>query len=221
MNRAPIFNRRGQCWLLAGIVAVVAAFPLDNAVDGALVLAGDSAWKNVAWWCSKIGEGWVPAVAGIFLAAIFFWRRQSVVAAKIFFVVLTCEVTGLAATILRLVFGRARPCNHTVPPGFYGVWHDGHWIIGKFQFSSFPSGHTATAVGLLAAAWLVNRRWGAVAVIYAVAVAWSRIALECHHFSDVMASTVLSIALAIWLKPRLLPSVEFQCGNLNRFWRGK
>jgi len=52
-------------------------------------------------------------------------------------------------------------------------------------------------------------------------VAWSRIALECHHFSDVMASTVLSIALAIWLKPRLLPSVEFQCGNLNRFWHGK
>ena len=205
MNSAPVFHRRFQFWLLAGIVTVAAAFPLDDAVDGALVLAGDSAWKNLAWWCSKIGEGWVPAAAGIFFAVIFFWRRQPVVAAKIFFVVLTCEVTGLVATILRLAFGRARPCNHAVPPGFYGVWHDGHWIIGKFQFSSFPSGHTATAVGLLAAAWLVNRRWGAVAVIYAVAVAWSRIALECHHFSDVLASTVLSIAGAVLMKKYYAP----------------
>ena len=71
MNSAPAFHRRCQFWLLAGIGAVAAAFPLDDAVDGALVLAGGSAWKNLAWWCSKIGEGWVPAVAGIFFAAVF------------------------------------------------------------------------------------------------------------------------------------------------------
>ena len=208
-------------WLLVGLVVVAAAFLLDNRVDAALDAARNPALKNVAWWFSKIGEGWVPAVAGFFFAAVFLVARRPVVAAKIFFVMLTCELTGLAATILRVIFGRTRPLNHEVSQGFYGVWHDGHWIAGKFAFSSFPSGHAATAVGLAVAAWLVHRGWGAVAMLYAVAVMWSRVALQCHHLSDVLASTILSIALAVWLKPRLLPSVEFQFGNLHRAWRKK
>ena len=207
-----------RLWLLAGLVVVAVAFLLDKRVDAALDATRNPALKNFAGWCSKIGEGWVPAAAGFFFAAVFLIVRRPVVAAKIFFVMLTCELTGLAATILRVIFGRTRPLNHEVSQGFYGVWHDGHWIIGKFAFSSFPSGHAATAVGLAAAAWLVHRGWGAVALLYAVAVMWSRIALECHHLSDVVASTVLSIALAVWLKPRLLPSVEFQFGNLYRAW---
>jgi membrane-associated phospholipid phosphatase len=167
-----------------------------------------------------MGEGWVPAAAGIFFALIFLLVNRPEVAAKIFFVVLTCEITGLAAMILRVLFGRTRPLAHAAQ-GFYGVWHDGHWILGKFEFSSFPSGHAATAAGLAAAAWLVHRGWGAVAAVYALAVMWSRMALQCHHLSDVLASTVLSIALAVCLKPLLLPSVEFQFGNLHRAWKRK
>jgi len=208
-------------WLLAGLVVVVVAFILDNRVDAALDATRNPALKNFAGWCSKIGEGWVPAAVGFFFAAVFLIFRRPVVAAKIFFVMLTCELTGLAATILRVIFGRTRPLNHEVAQGFYGVWYDGHWIIGKFAYSSFPSGHAATAVGLAAAAWLVHRGWGVVALLYALAVIWSRVALECHHLSDVLASTVLSIALAVWLKPLLLPSVEFQFGNLHRAWRKK
>jgi len=207
-------------WLLAGLVLVAAAFPFDNRVGAALNVMQLPAWKEFAQWCSKIGEGWVPAVIGIFLVAVYLILNRPQAAAKIFFVTLTCELTGLAVVILRLCFGRARPNNHDVPPGFYGMWHDGHWILGQFKFSSFPSGHAATAVGVAAAAWLVHRGWGAALMVYALAVTWSRIALQCHHLSDVLASTVLSIALAVWLKRHLLPSVEFQFGNLNRaLWR--
>jgi membrane-associated phospholipid phosphatase len=177
--------------------------------------------KNVAWWCSKIGEGWVIAVGGIFISAIYFLRNRPQVAAQIFFVGLTSELTGLAATILRVMFGRTRPLNHDVPPGFYGVWHDGHWIVGQFKFSAFPSGHAASAVGLMAAAWLLNRGWGAVLAVYALAVMWSRIALECHHLSDVLASALLSVALAVWLKKVLLPPMEFQFSNIHRKWRNE
>ena len=210
---------RPLLWLLVGGAAIALAWRLDNRVDAALDATRNPALKNFAWWCSKIGEGWVPAVAGIFFTAVFVVANRPGVAAKIFFTVLTCELTGLVATILRVIFGRTRPLNHDVPPGFYGVWYDGHWIAGKFAFSSFPSGHAATAAGLAIAAWLVHRGWGAVAVLYALAVMWSRLALQCHHLSDVVASTLLSIALALWLKPRLLPSVEFQFGNLHRAWR--
>ena len=208
-------------WLLAAGALLGLAWWLDNRVGATLDATRNPALKNFAGWCSKIGEGWVPAVAGFFFVAIFLIAKRPGVAAKIFFVMLTCELTGLAATILRVLFGRTRPLNHDVPQGFYGVWHDGHWIIGKFAFSSFPSGHAGTAAGLAAAAWLVHRGWGAVAMLYAVAVMWSRIALQCHHLSDVVASTLLSIPLAMLLKPLLLPSVEFQFGNLHRALRRK
>jgi undecaprenyl-diphosphatase len=201
-------NRHRWLWWLAGAVLVAAMFPLDDAVDGALLVAASSPLHEAAWWCSKIGEGWVIGVGGIALAAFFVWRKQPVPAANVFLVGFTSEIAGLVATILRVTFGRTRPSNHEVPPGFYGMWHDGHWLIGKYQFSSFPSGHAATAAGLVAALWLLDRRWGAVASIYAVAVMWSRIALDCHHLSDVVASAVLSIAIAQWLKNSFAPRNE-------------
>ena len=207
-------------WLLAGAGAVALAWPLDHRVDAALDASRNLPLHHFAGWCSKLGEGWVPAAAGIASAALFVLLNRPGVAAKIFFVVLTCELTGLAGLILRILTGRTRPLA-TVPQGFYGVWHDGHWIIGKYEFSAFPSGHAATAVGLAAAAWLVHRGWGALAAVYALAVLWSRLALQCHHLSDVVASAVLAIPLAIMSKKVLLPSVEFQFGNLHRAWRNK
>ena len=205
-------------WLLAGAVATALAWPLDNRVDVALDVTHNPLLHQIAWWCSKLGEGWVPAAADILFAVLFVQLNRPVVAAKIFFVVLTCSLTGLAALILRTLVGRTRPLAHA-PQGFYGVWHDGHWIIGKYEFSSFPSGHSATAAGLAAAAWLVHRGWGATAAVYALAVMWSRIALQCHHLSDVMASCALAIPMAILLKPVLLPPLEHQFGNLHRAWK--
>jgi membrane-associated phospholipid phosphatase len=213
-------SRRFWLWLLAGAGVVALTFLWDNRVDAALDVTHVTAWEHFARGCSKIGEGWVVAVAGIFFALVFLWVNRPQVAARFFFVALTSELTGLAATILRVLFGRTRPTAH-VPQGFYGVWHDGHWIIGKYDFSSFPSGHAATAVGLAAAAWLVHRGWGAVVAVYALAVVWSRMALQCHHLSDVLASAVLSIALAVWLKPLLLPLLESQFGRWHRAVRGK
>lgn len=196
-------------WLAGGTVAVALAWPWDNPVDGALNAAQHPSLHHFAWWCSKLGEGWPPALAGILFVVLFLFLNRPVVAAKIFFVTLTCELTGLAADIVRLLAGRARPLAD-VPQGFYGFWYHGHWIAGKYQFSSFPSGHSATAAGLAAAAWLVHRGWGGVAALYALLVMWSRIALQCHHLSDVVASVVLAIPLAVLSKKVLLPSLEFQ-----------
>jgi len=204
----------GFLWLLGGALAISVAWTLDGPVDTALDVTKNPPVHELAWWCSKFGEGWVPAVAGIFFTAVFVLARRTAIGAKIFFVVLTCELTGLAALILRILVGRTRPLA-SVPQGIYGIWYHGHWIIGKYQFSSFPSGHSATAVGLAAAAWMVHNGWGAIATVYALLVMWSRIALQCHHLSDVVASTILAIPLAILCKKVLLPSVEFQFANLR------
>ena len=207
-------------WLAVGLAATGAAFLVDDRVSAALNVAHDPVWHSIAWWCSKLGEGWVLAVAGIALAIGGLLVNRPRAAAKIFFVVLAAELAGLAAIIARALAGRTRPLAH-VPPGFYGLWHDGHWIIGKYEFSSFPSGHSATAAGLVVALWLVHRGWGALAAVYALAVMWSRLALQCHHLSDVLASVVLATVLVRWMKPALLGTVAFQFDNLNRSLRKK
>jgi membrane-associated phospholipid phosphatase len=201
-------------WLAAGTLVIGVAWMLDGPVDTALDVTKNPSLHELAWWCSKLAEGWVPAVVGIVFAFFFVLIQRPSVGAKIFFVVVTCEITGLAALILRIFIGRTRPLAN-VPQGIYGVWHHSHWIIGKYQFSSFPSGHSATAVGLAAGAWLVHKGWGAVAMLYALLVMWARIALQCHHLSDVVASTVLSIPLAVLCKNILLPIIESQCGSLR------
>lgn len=209
-------RQRWWPWLLAGAAVVGVAFLLDERVVRALDVTQHGHLNSFAEICSEAGEGRVIAVAGILLTLFFVFRRRPQVAARIFFVALTSELVGLVVVILRLIFGRARPLNHEVPPGFYGLWHDGQWIAGQFKFSSFPSGHAATAAGLVAAAWLLHRGWALALMPYALLVIWSRMALQCHHLSDVLTSTLLAIVIAVWLKPRLLPTVEFQFANLHR-----
>jgi membrane-associated phospholipid phosphatase len=200
-------------WLLAGVAAVALAWQMDGKVDAALDVAGKPSLQKLARWSSETGEGWAVAVWGILSAAVFFLMKRPEVAAKIFFTALTSEIAGLASIIVRAFVGRARPNAH-VPQGIYGVWHDGHWIIGKYDFSSFPSGHSAVAVGLAAAAWLFNPRWGMVAAVYAVAVMWSRIAQESHHLSDVIASTVLAIPVAVLMNRHFASANELYFDKL-------
>jgi membrane-associated phospholipid phosphatase len=205
-------------WLLAGMAIIGASFGLDERVGAMLDTTQNPALHQFAWWCSKLGEGWVIAVAGILFSAIYFATGQTQSAAKIFFVALASELIGLASVILRLVFGRARPNNHDVSQGFYWLYHDGHWVAGMPGFSSFPSGHSATAAGLVVAAWLVHRGWSGVLAAYALAVMWSRIALEAHHLSDVLASILLAVLLAGWLKRMLLPPLESGFDKLHCAW---
>jgi membrane-associated phospholipid phosphatase len=205
-------------WLLGGAVAIALAWSLDNLVDTALDADNSPSLHQFAHWCSKLGEGWAPALAGVFFTILFVLLHRPAVAAKILFVVLTCEFTGGVAIIVRVFAGRTRP-GSDVPQGFYGFWHDGHWIAGRYEFSAFPSGHAATVAGLAAAAWMVHRGWGAAAALFALAVIWSRIALQAHHLSDVVASVVLAIPLAMFSKKVLLPRLEFHFGSLEQAWR--
>jgi undecaprenyl-diphosphatase len=70
------------------------------------------------------------------------------------------------------------------------------WIAPLDEFS-FPSGHTLHAVAFtLVACWYFP--WLAVVLVpFAVAVALSRVVLGLHYPSDVLAATVIGVALAL------------------------
>jgi membrane-associated phospholipid phosphatase len=190
-----------KSWLLlsvGGILAIVAAFALDGVVDDFLRLDAKSPAYQFAAYLSKIGD-WPPLLAiGLALVVLLYLRGRREMSRLLLVALLAGMLAGFSATIIRSCTGRTRPSSHT-PQGFYGLRHDGHWIVGKYEFGAFPSGHTATVAGLTTTLWLVRRRWAVVFAFFAVAVAWSRIALNCHHFSDVAAATAWGMFAGAWL----------------------
>lgn len=139
-----------------------------------------------------------------FIAGVFWKNRRwkSLASAMI----VTCFVTGVTATAIRFLTGRTRP-HDTIPQGWYGVRKDSHWIIGKADFASFPSGHVGAAVGFVMPMILYTRRGKVPAVVFCVLLAWARVFTGYHHVSDVTVAAVLGIAGGIYTSRRLLPGL--------------
>lgn len=205
-------------WSLLSVIIIAVSFRLDEPMSQLLTLGKTSAWIPMAQIASKTGEGWVVAVVGILCTLFLFWRRRFRGSEAAFLIGLAGLLTGATATILRSLLGRTRPTSGEVQ-GFYGVWHDSHFLVGKYEFGAFPSGHAATVIGVAAAAWLIDRRLGLLASVYALIVSWSRVALGCHHFSDIVAAGIVGIIGAQVILSRLGPGLH-AIADLLRSKRG-
>jgi len=198
---------------MIGLILILAAFAVDDAVTFPLQLHSKGWAHSVAAALSKYGD-WPPLLlVGLVIAAILFLKKRFEASRLVVVVLIAGMITGFSSTIIRTATGRTRPSTTNVPQGFYGFqlspkkWHD---------YGSFPSGHTATTAGLAVAAWMVRRRYGIAFTILMLAVGWSRIALSCHHFSDVIAS----IAWAIFCAPILFHFFD-QRLRQQPFWKNR
>jgi membrane-associated phospholipid phosphatase len=116
-------------------------------------------------------------------------------------------LAGLAANGAKLLLARTRPNEFR----FLGdVWTTfGAWFPGAASGSmgqSFPSAHTATAVGFAAGlVWLYPRgRW--LFPLFAVLTGCQRVQTGAHFLSDVLAGAALGSLVALaFLKCGLLP----------------
>lgn len=61
---------------------------------------------------------------------------------------------------------------------------------------SFPSGHTTLACAMAAGVFAQNPFWGSVFFLAAGLIAFCRMAVGVHYFSDILAGAVLGIAVA-------------------------
>ena len=96
-------------------------------------------------------------------------------------------VAALLVTVLKETFDRARP-----PLG------GGIDAVGVVPASaSFPSGHAATAFAAAVAVGLVHPRLRRPLLALAALVALSRVYLGVHYVLDVVAGTILGVAVGI------------------------
>jgi undecaprenyl-diphosphatase len=151
------------------------------------------------------------ALAGsLFVAALAAARFQGIsravllgFAMRLQFLFFAVLVPALVGEVLKWTVGRGRP----FVGGEGNVFNFRHFG-GTEAFASFPSGHANTAFAL---AFAVSALWPQarpVMIVYAIAIALSRLVLLAHHPSDVVAGALVGVigamAVRYWFAARRL-----------------
>lgn len=201
-----LINHRRAFWyslaLLGSLILVVVAvgrhpasaaplttFPFLGRFDQQLYDAMDTIRNTPLTWLFRllnvVGGGVVTiplrAIVSLYLLFRRRWRRAGAF-------LLTWAASELLLTFLKAWFHRGRPPGMLVAVTGY----------------SFPSGHAtagaATAVALVLALMLPGakrRKWELIAVAFAFLMAFSRVYLHAHWFSDVVAGVLLGSGIAL------------------------
>jgi membrane-associated phospholipid phosphatase len=198
----------------------------DLALDGSAIDGGLYHWfitraADAPHWFDDLVSGYASFGLGVFalLMLVGWWRaRQSGSAAAMaaaLAVPVAVVLAFVANDLVKSVFTEARPCQViTSPLTLQPCPGPGDW--------SFPSNHSAIAAAAAAALWLVSRRLGAVAALFALAMGFARVWVGAHYPHDVLAGFVLGSAVAVlmllaarrWGPPLVL---RLQSGFLRPF----
>jgi len=110
----------------------------------------------------------------------------------LFFAVL---VPVLAGEVIKWMAGRGRPFVGGKANAFNFAP-----FTGTEAFASFPSGHAITAFALAFAVTAVWPRARVAMMVYALAIAVSRLVLLAHHPSDVVAGALIGVVGAMFVR---------------------
>lgn len=213
----PATPREERAWLAAaagGLVLLLVAFALYRFAPGLDAAATPAephgALLAAARALAAVGTTWPIAVATLVGAIVLFARGRPWGALR---VVGIPYGTTLVTFILKEIVARPRP-----PLAFVGT--SGH---------SFPSGHASSAAALACLlVWFAHRHVRRPAVLvtllavsasWAVIMAFDRILLRAHYFTDVLGGVGLGVALAgfgLVVSSRVQSFVQARRGRLNR-----
>lgn len=131
---------------------------------------------------SRLGDcGFIWIVAGVVLLLFAATRRAGAsILTALLLGYLVCNVT------LKPLVERLRPCDIV----------ENMALIACPSDFSFPSGHTTSAFAAATALFLVHRRYGFAALLFAALMAFSRLYLFVHFPTDILIGAVIGILCA-------------------------
>lgn len=200
----PAGGRALACYIAGVACLVLMALLLADRPVGAYRGHWPDGVRGLARTLTDIGESsWYLVPSGLFVlgALVIDWRalagRARWMMANGFalasYVFLTVAASGLVATTLKRVIGRARP-KHFEDHGILSF--DG--FATDASFASFPSGHATTCGALAGIVALVFPAYRLPAILVGMALASTRIFVGAHYPSDVIAGFAFGLWFA-WL----------------------
>ncbi len=166
---------------------------LDRPVIDFFLLLRESALYQTFKIVTRLGESQWYLIGGLFLW-LFYRKNNPRLAGGGLLLLSSVALSGIAANILKSFLGRARPrlYIHEQIYGFDFFHIDYAWL-------SFPSGHSATALGAASALALAFPRFRLFFYVIGLSVAASRVILTQHWPSDVIAGSVLGLVVTLQL----------------------
>jgi membrane-associated phospholipid phosphatase len=192
--------------LIAGILLCGLSFFLDQAATDWVKQHDIKLLKDFARLLSSYGDWPQLMVFGIIGLGIALWTRNRTLTKLLVCMMISSSIAGALVNTVRLTSGRARPDNSEATQEWNGLWRGRQFLLFNNKYHSFPSGHSAAASAFFGVPLFARRRYGRWTFLIAIAIGWSRIYLNVHHLSDVMAGMFLGTitAYAVWhLKSRV------------------
>lgn len=220
----PPTDRRYWAMLGAAILHLVCVLILVTSTQTGLPtwevngLQGLHRWAKpsldqLAWMITGWGTHWgtLPlfTIGVLFLAGQRQWR-------KLAYWVGAIGGTAVAAALLKLLWHRDRPdlWPSVLPPDRYPT----DW--------SFPSGHAAASLSLVATLWILNQqssrpdrwRWpiGLLGSGFVLVIAWTRLYLGVHWVTDILGGWSLALIGVVGLSIALFPADQNAYPHSNR-----
>jgi membrane-associated phospholipid phosphatase len=177
-------------------ISLLSAFFFDASVVSWVSSYTSAHLKHSAALMSRVGD-WPAHVALAVIGAavaLFVGRRDWL---RIFLAMLiACALAGIAARVIKIAAGRARPTVRTETMWNGLRFHD--------RYNAFPSGHTASSTAFFASLALARRKVGAPLLLIPALIGAARIFAGAHYLSDVTFAAALGVACAL-LTWRFLP----------------
>jgi undecaprenyl-diphosphatase len=106
-------------------------------------------------------------------------------------------LSGLITDAIKPILGRARPVE-LLRDSAYGFQP---WTFHA-AWNGMPSGHATTAAALAAALVALFPRYNIIWILLGIALAASRVMVNAHYLSDVLAGSAVGILTTLWLASR-------------------
>lgn len=133
-------------------------------------------------------------LACIIMSALIYFKAEVWKKTGVFFFLLSIGGSALLTNIIKLIIERPRPIHNE-------LWEGTIHAIEKYSSSfSFFSSHSATTFTMAVFFFLFFRKrkaYGCVAILWATAVAYSRIYVAKHYPFDVMIGIIFGIIMGI------------------------
>lgn len=122
------------------------------------------------------------------IAILAFHFKHIQLARSCVFLLICVIVSGLACTIFKVLFGRARPDE------FYALSAYGfYWFKFNAYYWSFPSGHATTFWTVMLGLCAIKPRWSTFFIILGIFISLMRVFLAKHYLSDIIAGFYLAL----------------------------